>query len=519
MTTHPPSQIGRYRIERELGRGTMGVVYEAQDTTLGRTVALKTFGAMAVLAPHEREAFEQRFLSEARISATLDEPHVVGVYDVGRDFETGLLFMALEYVRGQTLAETLSRGPLPWEEAATIIAKVARALQAAHAHHIVHRDIKPANIMLTEAGEPKIMDFGIAKASASQLTVAGQVFGTPAYMSPEQASGEEVDGRSDIFSLGCVLYELVTNVRPFEGPTMAATLTKIIRDEPPPPSTVAKVPKAIDAIISRALRKHRDSRYDSAAHFAGDLERLLEGQPPTYASETAPPDTVDLAKNPEAAAVSRRFAPTARPKVTPPSHAPEMLELVEDAEKKPKGALIGGAVAALLVVGAFGFLALRSRTDPPKAVEAPSTAAAPVQAPVPVATAVAPTPASVPGNDVPTAAPTAAVLSVQGLGAPAKISFELRYPFGSGSLRVKLDDRVVLSQSLHGMPIRSGGVTSGFDGRFGTDLSIPAGDHVIQVEVRSGDTSFVESSRVQLRAGESRRLVAIVDKALTFTLQ
>src|SRR5436190_12244671 len=132
---------------------------------------------------------------------------------------------------------------MPWQEAAAIVGKVARALQAAHSHHIVHRDIKPANIMINTGGEPKIMDFGIAKASAAQLTIAGQVFGTPAYMSPEQASGEDVDGRSDIFSLGAVLYELVTNVRPFEGPTMATTLTKILRLEPRPASSLANVPR------------------------------------------------------------------------------------------------------------------------------------------------------------------------------------------------------------------------------------------------------------------------------------
>ena len=176
----------------------MGVVYQARDTTLGRTVALKTFGAMAAIAPHEREAFEQRFLSEARISATLDDQNVVAVYDVGRDFDSGLLFMALEYVRGETLASVLARGAMPWEEAAQIIAKVSRALQTAHSHHIVHRDIKPANIMLNGTGEPKVMDFGIAKASAAQLTVAGQIFGTPAYMSPEQASGEEVRSETHV---------------------------------------------------------------------------------------------------------------------------------------------------------------------------------------------------------------------------------------------------------------------------------------------------------------------------------
>lgn len=505
MTTQPPTQIGRYRIERELGRGTMGVVYQARDTTLGRTVALKTFGAMAAISPHEREAFEARFLSEARISATLDDENVVGVYDVGRDFESGLLFMALEYVRGETLADALARGAMPWEDAARIVAKVARALQAAHAHHIVHRDIKPANIMLSASGEPKIMDFGIAKASASQLTVAGQVFGTPAYMSPEQASGTEVDGRSDIFSLGAVLYELVTNRRPFEGSTMAATLTKILRDEPPPASSLAKIPKTLDAVIGRALRKERDARYDSAAHFAGDLECLLEGKPPMYATKAGPLDTLDLPKGPPPRRSSTIPAvPAGRSKVVTP------IEAAPPASLAPR--LIGAVALSALAVG--GVLYFQSKPAGEAAPATPATVASPTEvAAVPGST---PLPAPPPRA---AATPTTNVLSIESAGTPATVTLELRHPFGSGSLRIKVDDRVVFANSISGMPIRSAGVTSGYDGRFGTDLTIPAGDHVILVEVRSGGAEFIESSTLRLRPGDRRRLLAHVDKALTLTFE
>jgi serine/threonine protein kinase len=515
MTTQPPSQIGRYRIERELGRGTMGVVYEAQDTTLGRVVALKTFGAMAVIAAHEREAFEQRFLSEARISATLDDENVVGVYDVGRDFQTGLLYMALEYVRGETLADALSRGPMPWQEAARIIAKVARALQAAHAHHIVHRDIKPANIMLTHAGEPKIMDFGIAKASASQLTVAGQVFGTPAYMSPEQASGEEVDGRSDIFSLGCVFYELITKTRPFEGNTMAATLTRILREEPRPASSIVKVPRAIDAIITRALRKGRESRYDSAAHFAADLERAIAGEAPTHATQPAPTDTLDLAKVARTSELPKR--PTQAPRIVVSRPADEESVLADESAKKRRLMLIGAAAAAVMAIA--GFLLTRSN---------PSGGALPVAAAPPPSASIATTPPpaapSIPAStpSVPTTAtpPTAAVLSVGGgETGTARLTLDLRYPFASASLRVKLDDRVIFVNSVHGMPIRSGGVTTGYDGRYGTDLPVPAGSHVVQVEVRSGDNVFIESSPLRLNAGQRLRLIAVVDKTMTLRVE
>jgi predicted Ser/Thr protein kinase len=517
MTTQPPSQIGRYRIERELGRGTMGVVYEAQDTTLGRIVALKTFGAMAVIAAHEREAFEQRFLSEARISATLDDENVVGVYDVGRDFQTGLLYMALEYVRGETLADALSRGPMPWQEAARIIAKVARALQAAHAHHIVHRDIKPANIMLTHAGEPKIMDFGIAKASASQLTVAGQVFGTPAYMSPEQASGEEVDGRSDIFSLGCVFYELITKTRPFEGNTMAATLTRILREEPRPASTLVKVPRSIDAIIARALRKGRESRYDSAAHFAGDLERAIAGETPTHATQLAPLDTLDLGKVARVSELPKR--PTQAPRIVVSRPTGEAV-LADESEKKRRLMLIGAAAVTVMAIAAFVLTRGNAPGGEPVVAAPQASPSAPAPAPPTAPTVLASTPAPPAAGPSAAATPAAAVLSVvSGQTGSARLSLDLRYPFASASLRVKLDETVIFVNSLHGMPIRNGGVTTGYDGRYATDIPIPAGSHVIQVEVRSGDNAYIESSPIRLNAGENRRLWAVVDKTMTLRVE
>ncbi len=484
----------------------MGVVYQARDTTLGRTVALKTFGTMAAIAPHEREGFEQRFLSEARISATLDDQHVVAVYDVGRDLDTGLLFMALEYVRGETLASALARGPMPWEEAVVIVVKVARALQAAHSHHIVHRDIKPANIMISASGEPKIMDFGIAKASAAQLTVQGQVFGTPAYMSPEQASGEEVDGRSDIFSLGAVLYELVTNTRPFEGPTMATTLTRILRDEPKPASSLASVPRNLDAVIARALRKSRDARYDSAAHLASDLECVLEGRPPVHATQLGPLETVALSGS----QVPRR--PTTMPKIvhsTPPSNE----YLVAESSKHP--AWLGVAVVLGIILGVGVVLMLQQRT---RGTDAPSPTGTPALGTTPAPAVRPPGPTPIPTR-TPTPEPTVEPLSVEASGRGARVNLDLRHPFASGTLRIKVDDRVVFANNISGMPKKVMGVLSGYDGRFGTDLVIPPGEHVIQIEVRSGPTEFIESRKVQLRPGESRRLLALVGKTLTLSIE
>ena len=486
----------------------MGVVYQARDTTLGRTVALKTFGTMEAIAPHERESFEQRFLSEARISATLDDQHVVAVYDVGRDFETGLLFMALEYVRGETLASALARGPMPWEEAAVLIVKVARALQAAHSHHIVHRDIKPANIMISASGEPKIMDFGIAKASAAQLTVAGQVFGTPAYMSPEQAQGEDVDGRSDIFSLGAVLYELVTNVRPFEGPTMATTLTRILRDEPKPASSLAKVPRTLDAVIGRALRKSRDARYDSAAHLAGDLECVLKGRPPVHATQLGPLDTVALSGS------QNLKRPATLPKIVHSTPRSDEVYLVAE---PPKHGPIRLAVAVVLgvVFGVGVVLLIQQRT---KNADAPASEGTAVKATTPTPAAKPPGPTPIP-TKTPTAEPSLQPLSVEASGRAGRVSLDLRHPFASGTLRIKVDDRVVFANNISGMPRKVMGVLAGYDGRFGTDLLIPPGEHVIRIEIRSGPTELIESRKVKVRAGESRRLLALAGKTLTLSFE
>jgi serine/threonine protein kinase len=482
----------------------MGVVYQARDTTLGRTVALKTFGTMEAIAPHEREGFEQRFLSEARISATLDDQHVVAVYDVGRDAESGLLFMALEFVRGETLAAALARGPMPWQEAAVIAVKVARALQSAHAHHIVHRDIKPANIMINAAGEPKIMDFGIAKASAAQLTVAGQVFGTPAYMSPEQASGEEVDGRSDIFSLGAVLYELVTNVRPFEGPTMATTLTKIMRDEPKPASSLVNVPRSLDSVIARALRKSRDARYDSATHLASDLECVLEGRPPVHATQLGPLETVALSGSD----VPKR--PTTMPKIL--TSNPRREDIHEGAARSQGPMRLAVAVVVGVVLGVGVAVPLLQRTTSPDAPVPPVAQTTPTPSLRP------PAPTPIPTR-TPTPEPTSAPLSVEASGRAARINLDLRHPFASGTLRIKVDDRVVFANNISGMPKKVMGVLSGYDGRFGTDLVIPPGEHTIKVEVRSGPTELMESRKVQLRAGESRRLLALAGKTLTLSVE
>jgi predicted Ser/Thr protein kinase len=281
-----PERIGRYAIQRVIGRGMMGVVYQAQDTLLRRTVALKTISLAFSVSRQERDAFELRFLEEARAAAALAHPGIVVVYDFGSDAESRLLYMALEYLRGKTLEAILAEGqPLAWRETVKTAFQVAQALHHAHAQGVIHRDVKPANIMVLGSGEPKIMDFGVAKVGAGHLTTRGQVLGSPSYMSPEQAQGEAVDARADVFALGAVLYELLTGKKAFPGTDLASILMRLANEEPARATGLAAgLPEAVDLVLAHALARRRAERYPSARAFAEDLEDLLNDRPPRHAT-------------------------------------------------------------------------------------------------------------------------------------------------------------------------------------------------------------------------------------------
>src|SRR5512143_2345327 len=264
----------------------MGVVYRAYDRDLGRDVALKVI--RPAVEDADAESYETCFVNEARAAAGLSHPAIVVVHDVGRDPASGALFMALELLRGRTVHAMLGeRGALPWPEALKLVERVAEGLHHAHEHGIVHRDVKPANIMVLDSGEPKIMDFGIAKVEASQLTAAGQLFGTPLYMSPEQAQARPVDARSDLFSLGSVLYEILTGRRAFAADSVHGIVLRVVQDEPPPPSSVvAGIPEDVDRLVARCLAKDPERRYPSGRELAQDARAVLaRGSLPVRAEE------------------------------------------------------------------------------------------------------------------------------------------------------------------------------------------------------------------------------------------
>jgi serine/threonine-protein kinase len=285
----PPERIGRYEIQREVGRGAMGVVYQARDLLLARHVALKTIAFGPEVTPDQRRGFERRFLQEARAAAALGHPSIVVVYDVGADEDSGLVYMALELLEGQTLEGVLAAGALPARDALGIAAQLADALDHAHQHGVVHRDVKPANVMRLPSGTAKLMDFGVAKLEASHLTAGRQRIGSPYYMSPEQAQGTDVDARSDLFSLGAVLYEMVTGRRAFPGASVSDVLMRVAYEDPAAPSRlVPGLLPGVDEIVAHALAKAPGERYASAAALREDLEDVLDGRPPRHASAATP---------------------------------------------------------------------------------------------------------------------------------------------------------------------------------------------------------------------------------------
>jgi len=282
---------GKYRITQELGKGGMGVVFKAEDTKLKRPVALKFLSMDLTREPDIRE----RFIQEAQAASQMDHPHICTIHEIN-ETEDGQTFIVMAYYDGESLKEKIGRGPLKTEEALDIVIQVAEGLSKAHKNGIIHRDIKPANIVVTNDGVAKIVDFGLAKLSGqTAMTRVGTVMGTPAYMSPEQAKGEDVDRRTDIWALGAMLYEMLTGEIPFKGDNDQAVINSILNRKPQPASRLKKaIPPGVDHVINKALTKDLSRRYASTDQMLVDLKNLKAGLP--VALDTAA-ETPELKKN------------------------------------------------------------------------------------------------------------------------------------------------------------------------------------------------------------------------------
>ena len=270
-----PKRIGKYEIRSALGKGAMGIVYKGYDPFIERFVAIKTI-RKDLVDPDVVVQYMGRFKNEARAAGRLQHPNIVGVYEYGDD-ET-VAFIAMEYVEGTGLREHLNRREtFEFAQLVSIMRQMLDALEFAHARGVVHRDIKPSNLIVSESGQLKVADFGIARVDTSNLTMAGMVIGTPSYMSPEQCRGLEADSRSDLFSCGVVLYELLTGEKPFKG-NLETIAYKICHEEPPPPSTLSKLtlPPAVDKLVATALAKSPDDRFQSARAFREALDEIAK---------------------------------------------------------------------------------------------------------------------------------------------------------------------------------------------------------------------------------------------------
>jgi serine/threonine protein kinase len=533
-------KIGRYEIIDELGRGAMGVVYRARDTQIGRIVALKVIHT-ANASPQDIDRYKQRFRREAQAAGRLSHPGIVTIHDIAED-ESGQPYIVMEFIEGKPL--NLLLGPtvhLPLELLLDIGIQVAEALEFAHRNGIVHRDIKPPNILITTDGRAKIADFGIARLEGTELTQEGTSLGTPSYMSPEQFRGGTIDGRSDIFSLGAVLYWMLTGQKPFPGDTVTITSFQVAFENPVPPSLAkTDLPKDLDEILSRCMAKTPASRYNTCEELAADLAAVRDGKPiaprlsppadrtttyplpkPTRSSATAPQPAKVEDSDPEAKTrVSISAAKQFRKQPAPPR------------KFRPARILVGAAGIALLLVVAAGLWLWRRNAAPqsqPASVTTSVPASAPAEASPAVASTpeepppakaaeeakpaepsprpaprkrareeaaaktpppaetqpVAPAPPPVVQKPAPPAAKPASTAAAPAPVVLSKLDVECKFPFKKGTLQVTVDGRAFLQEKLEEKRnLFTAGIiaSKGFEKK---DIPIPAGQHTIHVRIEA----------------------------------
>ncbi|MBK6592104.1 MAG: serine/threonine protein kinase [Burkholderiales bacterium] len=434
------TRLGKYAIRRELGKGAMGVVYEGFDPLIERTVAIKTILPQQ-LSSEESSHVLARFKREAQAAGRLNHPGIVAVYDYGEEIadedhtmvagegasqaRQRVAYIAMEFVKGRELRDFFEANErFALKDVERLMGEILDALAHAHAHGVVHRDMKPANLIVLADGKVKVADFGIARVEKSELTQVGTVMGTPAYMSPEQFMGQPVDGRTDIFSCGVILYQFLTGEKPFTG-NSTTIMYKVLHEEPLAPSLLnVALPAAFDAVVKKAMAKNPDERYQTAQEFAQAIKTTLSAAP--SAAPSVDPDRTELSIAPVAptAAVARPApaAPSVTSKANPPpapAAATDSPAAATSTEKKNKSsvALIAAVVAGFAVVGIGGYVALRgdSGGGASSVAQAPST-------PVASSAATPATPVVAPPAE-PALEPGTMVISALGLVDPKDARF------------------------------------------------------------------------------------------------
>jgi serine/threonine protein kinase len=497
-------RFGRYEILTELGRGAMGIVYKARDPKINRIVAVKTISLVGQ-APEEEKEYRERFFREAEAAGRLSHPGIVTIFDVGEEPETHAPYIVMEFVPGQTLDKLLlSREDhkLSAEDALQLALEVAEALDCAHGQGVVHRDIKPANILFTKDGRAKIADFGVAKLNLANATASGRVFGTPAYMSPEQLNDEEIDGRSDLFSLGVVLYTALTGYRPFQGNSVMTVAFKVVNRDPVPATVLDnELPPGLDYIISRAIAKDRSQRYQRGMEIVFDIQELRAGREP-WSKAKEPngpiPNSNEKTGGPRLimVATSRRGMSN---KLQEQGFAINLLE-------KMRGGRLGGALLFIAVLffairtgqfvwsrhnsqkNAANRLALTGQPLPVGAATDASSASKDPQVPheptsdklssdksKSLAKLIVPVPTTRKALARPSSSATQA--------APAMLEIEVDHNFSEAHLSIWVDDRLSFTHALEGKEKKRLVVFHRVQGHEFHAMQVPAGKHTLRVQV------------------------------------
>jgi serine/threonine protein kinase len=510
-------QLGRYEIVAELGRGAMGVVYKARDPKIDRYVALKTI-SLAGQEPEAEREYRERFFFEAQAAGRLVHPGIVTIFDVGEEPERRDPYIVMEYIAGQSLAKLLSgeKKKLSFNTALRLTEELAEALDYAHAQGVVHRDMKPANILVTEEGHAKIADFGIAKLNLAHLTVPGQVLGTPAYMSPEQLDGDNVDGRSDLFSLGVILYSMITGYRPFQGNSATTVCFKVANREPVPATALdSELPPELDALLSHAMAKDPAQRYQRGIEFAQDIRELRERRLSQTSSTWLPTATSTVSRT-GANSSTRSRTGTSHATQSQPDHGlasvPELAKLLELTRQHWGKAVI----AALLVSTGLGLL-LRLKPSPAEEPTTVADLAAPVAEHAPktrfkiYAGRPATVVSSAPANSIAPSSRTARKAAKKarlrdsaesGSSTPAEtatahLRILIEHHFKDAEVSLFVDDKLAYAHTLHGAArkrlIVFGGSVQGNDVQ---TVTVPAGEHRLRVAVQSGSEALNHSTTI-----------------------
>jgi len=455
-----PAKLGKYSIRRELGKGAMGVVYEGFDPAIERVVALKTVRADQ-LGGEDAPEILTRFRREAQAAGRLTHPNVVAVYELGED--AGTTFIAMEFVKGRSLKEYLEQHTrFTTPQLARIMTELLAALDYSHRNGVVHRDIKPANVMILEDGTVKVADFGIARIEQSNLTQTGMILGTPSYMSPEQFMGQTVDGRSDLFSAGVILYELLTGEKPFSG-SATTIMHKVLQEEPLPPSTLnVQVPRPFDGVVKRALAKRPDERFQTAREFAEAIKAAVEGREAPAVTDATVVGTATMTKRAAQGPIDIKTDPTQstirtvrQPAAAAPAPTPSPAK---PARSQGLAVAIVGGVAVLAVAVAAWMMMSR----PSGTASAPAVAAAP--AAPPTQPAAAPPPPAAPAAPVaaaPAAAPGTVVVTAVGLVDPS----DARYQTDKGLLQsdLRADSKSQAVEKALGLYLDSGSLAKNYE--------------------------------------------------------